>query len=109
MPRKQHDPILEHSASLCQYMNGQPTIVLSYARFFGEYPNGTNATMTSIDSDGFDIVCKDNGEEREVRVAFGYSIHAISQVKTALMTLAKEAELGLRDDPNGQVGTKKRN
>ncbi|KAF9113315.1 hypothetical protein BGX27_001851, partial [Mortierella sp. AM989] len=103
MSRRHQDPIAEHSAHLCKYMNGRPTIVLSYARYFGEYPDATKATLTSVDQDGFDITCQDNGQEREVRVAFGHSMHAISQVKDALMALSKEAEAALRGkDPNGQ-------
>jgi hypothetical protein len=60
--------------------------------------------MTSIDQSGFDIVCHDQGEEHEVRVTFGHSLHAVSQVKHELDTLAKEAQTALRgNDPLSQV------
>ncbi|OAQ27250.1 hypothetical protein K457DRAFT_127705 [Linnemannia elongata AG-77] len=94
--RVQKDPIAEYSTRLCAYINGQPAVALSYARYFGEYPTATKATMTSIDQNGFDIVCHDQGEEHEVRVTFGHSLHAASQAKHELDTLAKEAEAALR-------------
>ncbi|KAF9561298.1 hypothetical protein EC968_005792 [Mortierella alpina] len=101
--RRSQDPILEHSARLCEYMNSRPAIVLSYARYFGEYPEATIATMTSVDQDGFDLVCVDQGQEQEVRVTFNHSLHAPSQVRDALTDLAKEAETALRgNDPNSQ-------
>ncbi|KAG0366816.1 hypothetical protein BGZ54_004840 [Gamsiella multidivaricata] len=104
MSRRVRDPIAQHSASLCEYMNARPAIILSYARYFGEYPEATKATMTAVDQDGFDIVCQDNGQERELRVTFGHSLHAVSQVKDAFMALAREAEIALRgDDRLGQV------
>ncbi|KAF9350147.1 hypothetical protein BGX26_011629 [Mortierella sp. AD094] len=103
MSRRREDPIAEHSARLCEHMNGHPAIVLSYARYFGEYPEASDATMTAVDQHGFDISCQDNGEDREVRVTFGHSMHAVSQVKDAFMTLAREAETALRgNDPSGQ-------
>ncbi|KAF9172108.1 hypothetical protein BGX21_002884 [Mortierella sp. AD011] len=103
MSRRRQDPIAEHSDRLCEHMNGHPAIVLSYARYFGEYPDASSATIVAVDQDGFDITCQDNGEEREVRVTFGRSMHAVSQVKDAFMTLAREAETALRgNDPSGQ-------
>ncbi|ORZ19110.1 hypothetical protein BCR41DRAFT_385755 [Lobosporangium transversale] len=104
MPRRAQDPIAEHSDSLCEYMNGHPTTVLAYARYFGEYPTATKATMTSIDQDGFDIICEDSGEEREVRVTFGQSMFAVGQVKHTLTTLAKEAEIALRGRDSSNQG-----
>ncbi|KAG0205419.1 hypothetical protein BGX28_002990 [Mortierella sp. GBA30] len=84
-------------------MNGHPAIVLSYARYFGEYPEATKATMTSVDQNGFDITCLDQDQEHEVRVTFSHSLHAPSQVRDALTELAKEAETALRgSDPDGQ-------
>lgn len=104
--RIQKDPIAEHSTRLCEYVNTQPAVALSYARYFGEYPAATKATMTSIDQDGFDIVCHDQGEQHEVRVTFAHSLHAVSQVKHELDTLAREAETALRgNDPQSQVPT----
>ncbi|KAF9951346.1 hypothetical protein BGZ72_007119 [Mortierella alpina] len=101
--RRNQDPIAEHSARLCEYMNSRPTIVLSYARYFGEYPEATTATMTSVDQDGFDLLCLDQGQEQEVRVTFSHSLHAPSQVRDALTDLAKEAETALRgNDPDSQ-------
>ncbi|KAF9297492.1 hypothetical protein BGZ88_009894 [Linnemannia elongata] len=101
--RVQKDPIAEYSTRLCAYINGQPAVALSYARYFGEYPTATKATMTSIDQNGFDIVCHDQGEEHEVRVTFGHSLHAASQAKHELDTLAKEAEAALRgNSPQSQ-------
>ncbi|KAF8937624.1 hypothetical protein EDD21DRAFT_182806 [Dissophora ornata] len=101
MPRRAKDPIAEYSVRLCEYMNGHPTIVLSYARYFGEYPEASKATMTAVDQDGFDVTCLDHGQEQELRVTFRHSMHAVSQVKDALMAMAKEAKTGLRgDDPN---------
>lgn len=102
--RRNQDPIAEHSARLCEYMNSRPSIVLSYARYFGEYPEATTATMTSVDQDGFELLCLDQGQEQEVRVTFSHSLHAPSQVRDALTDLAKEAETALRGkDPDSQV------
>ncbi|CAO3571769.1 unnamed protein product [Mortierella alpina] len=101
--RRNQDPITEHSARLCEYMNSRPSIVLSYARYFGEYPEATSATMTAVDQDGFDLLCVDQGQEQEVRVTFNHSLHAPSQVRDALTDLAKEAETALRgNDPDSQ-------
>ncbi|KAK3816704.1 MAG: hypothetical protein J3R72DRAFT_391866 [Linnemannia gamsii] len=101
--QKQKDPIAEYSARLCEYINSQPAVALSYARYFGEYSTATKATVTSIDQNGFDIVCHDQGEEHEVRVAFSYSLHAVSQARDELLSLAKEAETALRgSDPQSQ-------
>ncbi|KAG0302906.1 hypothetical protein BGZ98_007137 [Dissophora globulifera] len=105
MQRRVRDPIIEHSPRLCEYMNGHPTVVLSYARYFGDYPGAIKATMTGVDQDGFDVTCLNEGQEQEVRVAFPHSLHAVSQVKDVLMTLAKEAETALRgkEGPENQV------
>jgi len=85
-------------------MNGHPAIVLSYARYFGEYKEATAAKMLELDQDGFLLTCQEHGEEHEVRVAFTHSLHAVSQVKDMLMSLAKEAETALRgNDPTQQV------
>ncbi|KAF9123598.1 hypothetical protein BGW39_008837 [Mortierella sp. 14UC] len=101
--QKQKDPIAEVSPRLCEYINSQPAVVLSYARYFGEYPTATKATVTSIDQSGLDVVCHDEGEEHEIRVTFNYSLHAVSQVKDVLSDLAKEAEAALRgNDPHSQ-------
>jgi putative heme iron utilization protein len=105
MRRKpQEDPIAPHSKALCEYMNGHPIIVLSYARYFGEYAEAESASMDQIDQDGFIVKCVEHGQDHEVRVAFTHSLHAISQVKDMLMSLAKEAENALRGpDPKAQV------
>lgn len=85
-------------------MNGRPAVVLSYARYFGEFAEAESATMDQIDKDGFIVKCIESGQEHEVRVAFTHSLHAVSQVKDMLMSLAKEAELALRGpDPTAQV------
>lgn len=104
MPRRVKDPVAEQSSRLCEYMNSQPIVVLLYASYFGEYPEASEATMTAIDQDGFDITCHDGGEKREVRVAFRRSMRSISQVREELMALAKEAERALRGKyPKSQV------
>ncbi|KAF9090531.1 hypothetical protein BGX23_005930 [Mortierella sp. AD031] len=101
--RAKQDPIAEYSARLCEYINGQPAVTLSYARYFGEYPTATKATVTSIDQNGFDIVCHDQGAEHEIRVAFSHSLHAPNQARDELVALAKEAESALRgNDPQSQ-------
>ncbi|KAF9922451.1 hypothetical protein FBU30_007422 [Linnemannia zychae] len=101
--RLQKDPIAEHSGRLCEYINNQPAVALSYARYFGEYPTANKATMASIDQNGFDVVCIDQGEEHEIRVTFKHSLHALSQARDELMSLAKEAETALRgNDSNSQ-------
>ncbi|GJJ76020.1 hypothetical protein EMPS_08378 [Entomortierella parvispora] len=100
---QQSDPIAPHSQALCDYMNGRPAVVLSYARYFGEFTEAESATMDQIDKDGFIVKCMEGGQEHEVRVAFTHSLHAISQVKDMLTSLAKEAELALRGpDPKAQ-------
>ncbi|KAG0050847.1 hypothetical protein BGZ83_004404 [Gryganskiella cystojenkinii] len=101
--QQQEDPIAAHSDALCEYMNGHPAIVLSYARYFGEYTDAESASMEQIDQDGFIVKTIVNGEDQEVRVAFTHSLHAVSQVKDMLMQLAKESELALRGpDPKAQ-------
>ncbi|KAF8936986.1 hypothetical protein BGZ47_009228 [Haplosporangium gracile] len=102
--RVQKDPIAEYSTRLCEYINSQPAVALSYARYFGEYPTAIKATVTSIDQNGFDIVCHEQGEQHEVRVTFGHSLHAVSQVKHQLDTLAKEAEAALRGNDSQSQG-----
>ncbi|KAG0089073.1 hypothetical protein BGZ93_007611 [Podila epicladia] len=104
MPRRGQDPITPHSDRLCEYMNGHPAIVLSYARYFGEYKEATSAKMLELDQDGFLLTCQEHGEEHEVRVAFTHSLHAVSQVKDMLMSLAKEAETALRGNDPSQQG-----
>ncbi|KAG0330607.1 40S ribosomal protein S17, partial [Podila humilis] len=105
MRRRAQDPIAQQSDQLCQYMNGHPQIVLSYARYFGEYRDATSATMIELDQNGFLLTCTDsNKDEHEVRVAFSHSLHAVSQVKDTLMTLAKEAETVLRGNNPTEQG-----
>ncbi|KAK3828215.1 MAG: hypothetical protein J3Q66DRAFT_322102 [Benniella sp.] len=102
--RANKDPVAEQSSRLCDYMNEQPIVLLLYARYFGEYPDATNAKMTSIDQDGFDIACLDNGELKEVRVTFRRPMRAMGQVRDELKALAKEAEAALRKNGAGSQG-----
>ncbi|KAG0207938.1 hypothetical protein BGX31_002455 [Mortierella sp. GBA43] len=92
---RRRDPIAEQAPRLCQYMNDQPAVVLLYARYFGEYPNASNARMTAIDQDGFDVSCQDGDDHRDIRVAFNRPIRSLSHVREELMTLATEARTAL--------------
>jgi putative heme iron utilization protein len=92
------DPIAEASLPITRHINGEHTDnLIEYLRAFADVHDATDARMTGVDRDGFDIDAQTPGGPRAVRIPWPQPLERREQVREEMvrMTVDAKAKLGL--------------
>ena len=92
------DPIAEASVPITRHVNGEHTEnLIEYLRAYTEVGDATDATMTGVDRDGFDIEATTPGGVRLARIPWPQRLERREQVREEMMrlTVAAKEQLGL--------------
>jgi len=92
------DPISEASVQISRHVNGEHTEnLIEYLRAFSEVQDATDATMTAVDRDGFDIEAVTPQGVRTARIPWGKRLERREQAREEMvrMTVEAKAKLGL--------------
>ncbi|TPX33335.1 hypothetical protein SmJEL517_g03698 [Synchytrium microbalum] len=96
--RKGADPIAPFADKIMGHMNtDHPDSVIAYARHFAGVDTALDATMTTIESDGFTVEYKEtiNGPKKDVWVQFETPLKSREEARTVLVKMAEDAEKAL--------------
>jgi putative heme iron utilization protein len=85
-------PISPHAARIIDHMNNDhaDTMVL-YCRAFTKATDTQSATMTGVDRYGFEMSVETAQGPRPIRLAFAQEVVSAKEVRTELVSLAKQA------------------
>jgi putative heme iron utilization protein len=94
------DPIAEASVPITRHVNGEHTDnLIEYLRVYAEIGDATDARMTGVDRDGFDIEAQTPDGVRVARIPWGQRLERREQVREEMVRLTVEAKAKLGLDP----------
>ena len=87
------DPLAESAAGIVSHMNDDhPDAMVKYCKAFSKATDLSSATMTGVDQYGFEMSAMTDEGPRPVRLAFAAPVRTPGDVRTALVSMLRNAE-----------------